>query len=68
MQNVKISLVDSDFVVRAKADLVEPENKSGIMDLIRHLGEDFIQGEDAYLEIDGFGNSRNKYIISRVEV
>ena len=69
MQNIKISLVDSDFVVHANAEVAKPENKKGILNLFQRLDEDFIQGEGAYLEIDGLGDgdSRSKFIISRVE-
>ncbi len=67
MQNIKISLVDNDFVVHAKADLVEPDTQNGIMDIIRHLDEDFIQGEGAYLEICGLRKCTRKFVISRVE-
>ena len=67
MKTIKISLVDSDFVVHAKADLAESKERDGIMDIIRHLDEDFIQGEGAYLEIDGLGNSRSRFHVSRVE-
>ena len=67
MQNIKISLVDNDFVVHAKADLTESKDRKGILDLIRHLDEDFTQGEGAYLEIDGLRNCRSRFLVSRVE-
>lgn len=67
METIKISLVDNDFVVHAKTELSERNTRDNIIGLIRHLDEDFIQGEAAYLEVDGLRNKRTRFVISRVE-
>ena len=50
---VKISLVDNDFVVRAKTDL-DLEDKDDIFGrFFRDVGEELATGKTAYLEIEG---------------
>ena len=53
MNSIKIQLVDNDYVVRAKTELV----LNGIDDLlgkfVRQINEELIVGEMAFLEIEG---------------
>jgi hypothetical protein len=64
METIKVSLVDNDSTVHALAQLAALDEIQG---LIRHLNEDFIQGEEAYLEVEGPDNRRTRYAISRIE-
>lgn len=67
METIKISLVDNDFVVHARAELSGKDERNEIRGLLRHLDEDFIQGEGAFLEVEGLKNKRARFVISRVE-
>ena len=53
MKKVSISLVDSDFVCRAKADLPENEKTDALIRLIQCIDEEFVPGEAVHLEIEG---------------
>ena len=53
MKKVRISLVDNDFVCRAKADLTENENNAALIKLIQCVYEEFVPGEEVHLEIEG---------------
>ena len=65
MKNIKISLLDNDYVVRAKTDLSEKENNSTLLKFLRHMNEEFVPGETAYLEVDGFERNPVTFEISR---
>ena len=54
MKNIKIKVVDTDYVVRARTDLSFNEKNDSLLHLLRHLNEGFVPGETAYLEIEGF--------------
>ena len=53
MTKVKISLVDNDFVIRAKAELPENEEYAALIKLLQCVDEEFVPGEAAHLEIEG---------------
>jgi hypothetical protein len=57
MKSIKIKVVDTDYVVRAKTDLSLDERSDSLLHLLKHLNEGFIPGETAYLEIEGFEKS-----------
>ena len=64
MKNIKVSLVDNDYVVRAKTDLSGNEENNTIIKFIQHLDEEFVPGETAYLEIEGFKKNPITFEIS----
>ena len=53
MKKVRISLVDNDFTLRAKAELPEDEKNAALIKLIQCIEEEFVPGEPAHLEIEG---------------
>jgi hypothetical protein len=67
METIKISLVDNDFVVHAKAELSGRDDRNEILDLLQHLNEDFIQGQEAFIEVEGLRNKRTRFAVSQVE-
>ena len=54
MKNIKVSLVDKDYVVRSKTDLSNNEKNNALIKFIQNLDEEFVPGETAFLEIEGF--------------
>lgn len=68
MKKIKVSLVDSDYVVHSVTELPVSEKKDSIIDLIRHIDEDFIHGEKAMLEIDGLEKGSIRLEISQLDI
>ena len=66
MKNIKIKVVDNDYVVRANTDLHVADENDPLMDLLQHLNEGFVPGETAYLEIEGFEKSPITFEISNL--
>ena len=62
--NMKISLIDNDYVVRAKTDLSGNEKDNALIRLIQNITEEFVPGETAYLEIEGFKKNPITFEIS----
>jgi hypothetical protein len=56
MKSIKISLVDNDYVVRAKTEVVAKENTAWFENFINELKEGLVPGETALLEIEGLEN------------
>jgi len=50
---LKISLVDNDYVVRAKTDLLLNEEYDKFIGFLNEIDEELITGKTAYLEIEG---------------
>ena len=50
--NIKISLIDNDYVVRAETDLDQNGNNDLFSRFIRQIKEELVTGQTAYLEID----------------
>jgi hypothetical protein len=67
MPKVKMSLTDNDYLVHASAELSNNKKEHPILDLIQHLDEDFIEGEDAFLEVIGLKNKPVKFVISQID-
>ena len=65
MKNIKVSLVDKDYVVRSKTDLSGNEKNNTLIKFIQHLDEEFVPGETAFLEIEGFKKNPITFEISR---
>ena len=67
MKTIKISLVDNDFVVHAEAKLSGQNDRNELLDLLQHLNEDFIQGQEAFIEVEGLRDKRTRFAVSQVE-
>jgi hypothetical protein len=67
METIKISLVDNDSVIHATAELSGRNDRNEIMDLIQHLNDDFIQGQEAFLEVEGSQSEHIRFAVSRIE-
>ena len=50
---IKLSLVDNDFVVRAKTDLDLRDKEDQFRKFFKDIGDELVTGETAYLEIEG---------------
>jgi len=50
--NVKISLVDNDFVVRAKTDFDIEGHDDPFTKFLKQIKEELLPGQTAYLEIE----------------
>ena len=53
MKEIKVSLRDGDYVVRAEKELSTAGENDTLLELIQHVDEEFVAGETAYLEIEG---------------
>ncbi len=53
MKDLKISLKDCDYVVRAKTDLGMNWNNDAFGRFFKDINEELITGQTAYLEITG---------------
>lgn len=67
MPIIKVSLTDNDYLVHASAELSANKIENPILDLIQHLDEDFITGEEAFLEVEGWKNKPVKFVISPID-
>ena len=67
MRNLKMSLVDNDYVVRVKTELPSEENNDNFKKFFREIDEELVTGNTAYLEVEGSGPDSMVYEISRVE-
>lgn len=67
MAKIKISLVDNDYVVRARAEMSDRKKRNTILEVIQHLDQDFIHGENAFIEIDGLKKDRIRLMVSQVD-
>ena len=53
MAGIKLSLVDDDYVVRAKTDLDYSGPNNRVEAFFKEMNEELITGKSAYLEIEG---------------
>lgn len=52
IMNLKIALIDNDFVVRASTDLQQNGKDDPFREFIRQMKEELVTGQTAYLEIE----------------
>ena len=52
MNNLKFSLVDNDYVVRAKTDLELNGNEDKFTSFLKEVNEELVTGKSAFLEIE----------------
>jgi hypothetical protein len=50
--NMKISLIDNDYVVRARTDLAQSGSDDSFRRFIKQIKEELVTGQTAYLEIE----------------
>ncbi len=67
MMNLRMSLVDNDYVVRVKTELPSEENNDNLNKFFREINEELVIGETAYLEVESSGTDPIVYEISRFE-
>jgi hypothetical protein len=60
--NFRLSLVDNDYVVRAKTDLTLEGEEAKFGKFLRTLNEELVAGNTAFLEIEG-----SRFEISKAE-
>ncbi|MBW1765605.1 MAG: hypothetical protein JRJ65_00960 [Deltaproteobacteria bacterium] len=67
MENIKISLVDNDYVVRAEMGVVTKWNNALFKKFIKEIREGLVPGETAHLEIEGLERDSVTFEISMFE-
>lgn len=68
MKNLNLSLIDNDYVLRAKTNLNSKDNNNGAFKrFLRSVEERLVTGETAYLEIEGLHKDPTTFVISRFE-
>jgi hypothetical protein len=67
MMNIRMSLVDNDYVVRAKTELPFEENNDNFKNFFKEINEELVIGKTAHLEVEGPGIDPIIYEISRFE-
>lgn len=50
--NIKLSLIDNDFVVRAKTDIEQNSQDEPLRRFIQQMKDELVTGQTAYLEIE----------------
>lgn len=63
--NIKMTLVDDDYVVCAKADLSWKKEEDQLENFFREIEEELITGKTAFLEIEGLENDPVTFEISK---
>ena len=63
--NMKMTLVDDDYVVRAKADISRKKEVDQLENFFREIEEELITGKTAILEIEGLENDPVTFEISK---
>jgi len=67
MKNIKIALVDNDYVVLTKTDLDEEVKDDRLGQFFQEIEEELATGKTAYLEIEGLKRGPITFEISRFE-
>ena len=64
---IKFSLIDNDFVVRAKTDLDLKDKEGQFRKFFRDIGDELVTGETAHLKIEGPGNEFYTLEVSKLD-
>jgi hypothetical protein len=67
MKNIKVSLVDNDYMVHTRTNFFVNEKTDAFMKFIQEITDGFVPGETAHLEIEGVENGPVTFAISRRE-
>ena len=65
--NMKISLIDNDYVVRAKTDLVQNGPDDPFRKFVKQIKEELVTGQTEFLEIEGSEIDPFIFEISQIE-
>ena len=68
MKNIKISLVDNDYVVYAQVDVLLNGADDPLTKFLQETKEKLIPGQTAHLEIEGFGKDHISFEISNSDM
>lgn len=63
--NMKIALIDNDYVVRAETDLVQNGPDESFRKFVRQIKEELVSGQTAYLEIEDSQEDTISFEITR---
>lgn len=65
MKNIKMSLIDNDFSVRASADLkLDDEQNNRVTRFLERVREELVTGATAFIEIEGTGRKPVKLVVA----
>lgn len=67
MDTIKIELVDTDHVIRAKTDLAQNGGDDTFRKFLKQISEELVPGQTGYLEIEGSSMNPITFEISPVE-
>lgn len=67
MENIKISLVDNDYIVKAETDITLNGNDELFINFFKEVSKNLIPGQTAHLEIDGLEKEHISFEISTSE-
>ena len=67
MKNLKLSLIDNDFVIHAKADLRGTKGNGSFKKFLHEIEAELVTGKTAYLEVEGLHKNPVTFAISPVE-
>ena len=67
MANLKMELVDSDYVVRAKMDLTLKGDNGKFGEFFKEIDDELVTGKTAHLEIEGLKKNPVTFEISKIE-
>ena len=65
MANIKIKLVDNDYVIRSKLDLGWMKEEADLKEFLREVDEELVDGMTAHLEIEGIKKDPVAFEISK---
>jgi len=65
--NMKIALIDNDYVVQAKTDLALNGQDETFRNFLQEIKEELLPGQTGYLEIEDFETGPITFEISRSE-
>ena len=63
--NIKMSLIDNDYVVRAKTDLASNGQSDPFRRFLEQIKEELLPGQTAYLEIEDVNKDSITFEISQ---
>lgn len=67
MANIKMELIDNDYVTRAKFCFGGVPKKDDLINFLREIDEELFIGKTASLEIEGLNKDPVTFEISKVE-
>ena len=65
--NMKISLIDNDYVVQAKTDIAQNGPDDPFRKFVQQIKEELVTGQTAYLEIEDLQKNPVTFEITRLD-